>query len=198
MVLDKSLASLLDCKEIKPIYPKGNQFWIFIGRIDAEAETPILWKPDVKNGLIGKDPDAGKDWRQEEKGMTEHEMVGWHHQLYGHEFEWAPGVGGGQGRLACCSPWGHRVRKYWATKLKFLQEYTLFLFRVTCWCRLIIKISWFILSNNWYAWNQCLSSPCFSAPFLPLAYSWDFLVPINIRIETENLFQRTLQWLLSA
>ena len=89
-----------------PTHCKGNQSWIFIGRTDAEAETPILWPPEVKNCLVGKDPDAGKDWRQEEKGMTEDETVGWYHRLNGHEFEWALGVGDGQGGLACCSPWG--------------------------------------------------------------------------------------------
>ena len=99
-----------DCKEIKPINPKGKQPWIFIGRIDAEAETPIFWPPDAKNWLIGKDPDAGKDWRQEEKGTTEDKMVGWHHRLYGHGFEQAPEVGDRQGILVCCSPWSHRVR----------------------------------------------------------------------------------------
>ena len=87
---------------------RSNQSWIFIGRTDAEAETPILWPPDAENWLIGKDPDAEKDWEQEEKGMTEDEMVGWHHRLDGHEFEQAPGVGDGQGSLACCSPWGHK------------------------------------------------------------------------------------------
>ena len=86
-MLEKTLESPLDYKEIQPVHPKGDQFWIFIGRTDAEAETPILWLPDVKNWLIGKDPDAGQDWRQEEKGMTEGEMVGWHHQLNGPEFE---------------------------------------------------------------------------------------------------------------
>ena len=96
----------LDCKEIKPINPKGNQSWIFTGRTEAEAETPILWPPDAKNWLIGKYPDAGKDWSQEEKGMTEDEMVGWFHWLDGHEFEQTPGNGEGQGNLACCSPWG--------------------------------------------------------------------------------------------
>ena len=99
--------SPLDCKEIKSVYPKGNQSWMYIGRTDAEAETPILWPPDVKSWLAGKDPDAGKDWRQE-KGTTEDEMVGRHHWLGGHEFEQAPGVGDGQGRLACCSPWGRK------------------------------------------------------------------------------------------
>ena len=92
VVLEKTLESPLDCKKIKPDNPKGNQPWIFIGRTDAEAETPILWPSDVKNWLLGKDPDAGKDWRQEKKGMTEDEMVGWHHQLDGHEFEQASGL----------------------------------------------------------------------------------------------------------
>ena len=101
--------SSLDCKEIQPIHPKGNQSWIFIGRTDAEAEIPILWPPDAKNWLIGKDPEARKDWWQEEKGMTEDEMVGWHHQLNGHEFEWAPGDGDAQGSLVCYSPWGHKA-----------------------------------------------------------------------------------------
>ena len=95
VVLKKSLESPLNCKEIKVVNPKWNQSWRFIGRTDAEAEAPVLWPPDAKNWLIGKDPDAGKDWRQEEKGTTEDEIVGWHHQLYGHEFEQAPGVGDG-------------------------------------------------------------------------------------------------------
>ena len=108
VVLEKTLDSPLDCKEIQPVHTKGNQSWVFIGRTDVEAETPILWPPDVKNWLIGKDPDAGKDWKWEEKGTTEDEMVGWHHWLNGQEFEQAPGVGAGQGGLACCSPWGHK------------------------------------------------------------------------------------------
>ena len=106
VALEKTLESPLDCKEIKPINPKGYQSWIFIGRTDAEAETPVLWPPDAKNWLTGKDPVAGKDWRQEEKGMTDDEMVGWHHWLDGHEFEQAPEVDDGQGSLACCSPRG--------------------------------------------------------------------------------------------
>ena len=105
-MLGKTLESPLDYKEIKLANPKGNQSWIFIERTDAEAEVPILWSPNAKNWLIGKDPEAGKDWRQEKKGMTEDEMVGWHHWLNGHEFEQAPGVGDGQEGLACCSPWG--------------------------------------------------------------------------------------------
>ena len=95
-------------RSILAVNPKGNQSWIFIGRTDAEAEVPILWPPDGKNWLIGKDPDAGKDWRQEEKGTTEDEMVGWHYQFNGHEFEQALGVGDGQGGLGSCSPWGHK------------------------------------------------------------------------------------------
>ena len=106
VVLEETLESTLDGKEIQPVNPNGNQSWIFIGRTDAEAEAPKLWPPDVKNWLIGKGPDAGKDWRQKEKGTTEDEMVGWHHWLYGHEFEQALGAGDGQGSLACCSPWG--------------------------------------------------------------------------------------------
>ena len=105
MVLEKILESPLDSMEIKPVNPKGNQPWVFIGRPDAEAEGPILWPPEAKSWLIGKDPDAGKDWRQE-KGTTEDEMVGWYHWLDGHEFEQVPGVADGQGSLACCSPWG--------------------------------------------------------------------------------------------
>ena len=117
VVLEKTLESPLDCKGIKPVHPKGDQSWIFIGRIDAEAEVPILWPPDVKNWLIWKDPDAGKDWRQEEKGTSEDEMVGCLHWLSGwmsslthhklsNEFEQTSGGGDGQESLACCSPWG--------------------------------------------------------------------------------------------
>ena len=107
MVLDKTLENPLDYKKIKPVNPKGNQTWTLIGGTDLQqAEAVILWPPDAKNQLIRKDPDAGKDWRQEEKGTTEDEMVGWHHLLDGHEFEQALGDGEGQGSLMCCSPWG--------------------------------------------------------------------------------------------
>ena len=106
VVLEETLESPLDCREIQPVHPKGNQCWIFIERTDAEAETPIVWPPDVEGWFIWKDPDAGKDWQQEKKGTTQDEMVGWHHQLDGHDFEQVPGVGDGQGALACCSPWG--------------------------------------------------------------------------------------------
>ena len=115
LVLEKTLESPLDCKEIQPVHPKGNQSWILVGRTDAKAEALILWPPDVKNWLIGKDPDTGKDWRWEDK------MVGWHHRLNGHKFEQAPGVDDGQGSLVCCSPWGHRVRPDWATELNWTE-----------------------------------------------------------------------------
>ena len=113
----KTVESPLDWKKIKPVNPKGNQPWIFIGRTDTEAEAPILWPPDAKSQLTGKDPDPGKDWRQEEEGMTEDEMVSWHHWLDGHEFERTLGVGDGKGSMACCGAWGCRVRLSWATEL---------------------------------------------------------------------------------
>ena len=108
VVLEKTLESPLDSKEIKPVNPKGNKAWILIGRTDAVVEAPILWPPGVKYRLIGKDPDAGKDWGQEEKGMTEDEMVEWLHRLNGHEFEQTLGDSGGQEILACCSPWDRK------------------------------------------------------------------------------------------
>ena len=107
VVLEKTLESPLDLKEIKPVNPKGNQSWIFTGRTDAEAEAPVLWPPDAKSLLNGRGPDAGKEWGQEEKGTTEDEMVGWHHQLNGHEFEQTPGDSGRQRNLMCCI-WGHK------------------------------------------------------------------------------------------
>ena len=108
VVLKMTLENPLDCKEIQPVYLKVDQSWVFIGRTDAEAETPILWPPHVKSWLIGKDPDAGRDWGQEEKGMAEDEMAGWHHRLDGRESEWILGVGDGQGGLACCDSWGRK------------------------------------------------------------------------------------------
>ena len=108
VVLEKSFENPLNYKEIQPVHPKGNQSWIFIGRTHAEAEAPILWPPDVKNWLLKKDSDAGKVSRQEEKGTTEDEMAGWHHQLNGHKFEQASGDGEAKGSLACCSPWDRK------------------------------------------------------------------------------------------
>ena len=108
VVLEKTLESPLDCKEIQPVHLKRDQSWVFIGRTDVEAETPILWLPDVKSWLIWEDPDAGRDWGQEEKGMTEDEMAGWHRWLDGRESEWILGVGDEQGGLACCGSWGRK------------------------------------------------------------------------------------------
>ena len=136
----------LDCKEIQQVHPKGNQSWIFIGKTDAEVEAPILWPPD-KNWPIGKDPDAGKDWRQEEKGTTEDAMVGCHHQFDGHEFEKALGVGDGQGSLVCCSPQGcKRVRPDWATELTDWYTQTTFSLSV----HLFMDSS--VASNPWILW----------------------------------------------
>ena len=123
---------------------KGNPSWIFIGRTDVEAEAPVLWPRDVKNWLIWEDPDGGKDWRQEEKGTTEDEMVGWHHQLNGHEFEQAPGVGDGHGCLACCGPWSH---KEWdmTERLKWTIELVCGVY--FCCCLFILFILCFLLQG---------------------------------------------------
>ena len=136
VVFEKTLESPLDRKESQPVHPKGNQSWIFIGRTDAEAEAPILWLPDGKNWLIWKYPDSGKDWRWEEKGTTEDEMVGWHHQFYGHEFEQAPRVGDGQGGLPWCSPWGCKE----ADRTEQLNYTEL----------ISLKTGWFDLRREWY------------------------------------------------
>ena len=121
VMLEKTLESPLHCKEIQPVHPKGNQPWIFIGRIDAEAETPVLWTPDVKNWLSGKDPNSRKDWRWEEKGTIEDEMIGWHYWLDGHDFESIPGVCDGQGDLVCCSTWSGKelYTTEWLTELNW-------------------------------------------------------------------------------
>ena len=123
VMLVKTLENPLDCKEIKQVNPKGNQSSILIGKTDAEAEAPVLWPPDAKNWLFGKDPDTGKSWRQEEKGTMEDEMVGWYHWLNGHEFEQAPGIGEGQDSLACCSPWGCKSQT-WLNDWNELKVYT--------------------------------------------------------------------------
>ena len=120
IVLEKTLESPLDRKEIQPVHSEGDQPWDFFGRNDAKAETPVLWPPHVKSWLFGKDSDAGRDWGQEEKGTKEDEMAGWHHWLNGHESEWTPGVGDGQGGLVCCSSWGRRVRHDWVTELNWI------------------------------------------------------------------------------
>ena len=137
VVLEKTLESPLDCKEIQPVHSKGYQSWVFIGRTDAKAETPIVWPPDAKSWLIWKDPDAGKDWGQEEKGTTKDEMVGWHHWLNGHVFGWTLGVGDGQGGLACCGSWGHKESDTtellnW-TELKLKHVYTIICLYTNIW-----------------------------------------------------------------
>ena len=131
---EKTLESPLDFKEIKPVNPKGNQPWIFIGRTDAEAEAPIIWPSDVKNLLLRKHPDSGKDWRQEEKGTTEDEMIRWHHWLNGHEFEQVPGVGDGQGSLVCSVHGSQSIGYDWATELNII-------------CR---------VGSCWHSKNDCL------------------------------------------
>ena len=108
VVLDKTLESPLNCKERQPVHSEGDQPWDFFGRNDAKAESPVLWPPHEKSWLIGKDSDAGRDWGQEEKGMTEDEMAGWHHRLNGRESEWTSGVDDGQGGMVCCDSWGHK------------------------------------------------------------------------------------------
>ena len=108
VVLEKTLESSLDWKEIQPVHSEGDQPWVFFGRNDAKAKTPVLWPPHAKSWLTGKDPDAGRDWGQEEKGTREDEMAGWHHWLNGHESQWTPGVGDGQGGLACWDTWGRK------------------------------------------------------------------------------------------
>ena len=150
VVLEKTLESPLDCKEIQPVHPKGDQSLVFIGRTDVEAETPILWPPDVKSWLIWKDPDAGKDWGQKQKGTTENEMVGWHHWLNGHGFGWTPGVGDGQGGLVCCGSWGRRVGPDWANELNWtiLFSSLLFVFGLALW------------EMWWYWWDFCLLQLC--------------------------------------
>ena len=133
LVLEKILESPLDCKELQPVHPKGDQSWVFIGRTDVEAEIPILWPSDAKSWLIWKDPDAGKDWGQEETGTTENEMAGWHHWLNGHGFGWTPGVGDGQGGLSIMNrAVVHGVTKSWTrlsewTELKWTRHYPQFI-----------------------------------------------------------------------
>ena len=163
VVLEKTLEGPLDCKEIQPVHPKGNQSWIFIGGTDSEA--PILWPPDAKRRLIGKDPDTGENWRQEEKGATDDEMVGWHHWLNGHEFEQAPGDGEGQGNLACCSPLGHEESKTteWLknNKAEHCNESSKG-FSAVLWSQLLQGTQ----QNQWNPWAKCRNS--FALKWVPI------------------------------
>jgi len=160
VVLEKTLESPLDCKEIQPVQSEGDQPWAFFGRNDAKAETPVLWPPHVKSWLIGKDSDAGRDWRHEEKGTTEDEMAGWHHWLDGRESEWSLGVGDGQGGLACCDSWGRKEsdtteRLNW-TELNWLIYPLKMYWRWSFWTGLTLttttkrdgneRLSWFLMS----------------------------------------------------
>ena len=150
VVLEKTLESPLDCMEIQPVHPKGDQSWVFIGRTDAEAETPVLWLPDAKNWLSGKDPDAGKDWRWEEKGTAEDEMIGWHYQLNGHEFRQALGVGDGQASLACCSSWGCKESDMTAWLNWTEVTITILVFGDFCFFSWNHKLIFCTLSRNYY------------------------------------------------
>ena len=173
MVLEKTLESPLDCKDIQPVHPKGDQSWVFIGRTNAEAETPILWPPHAKNWYIGKDSDAGRDWGQEEKGMTEDEMAGWHHRLDGHEFEWTPGVGDGQGGLVCCDSWGRKESDTteWLNWMvsKTLCFYILFLFVGSLGLVIIVEVS-FQMSSSVIAGSKVLWALLVSLCFRTLFY----------------------------
>ena len=152
MVLEKTLESPLDCKEIQPVHPKGDESWVFIGRTDDKAETLILWPPHVKSWLVGKDPDAGRDWGQEEKGTTEDEMAGWHHWLDGPEFEWTPGVGDGQGGLACCDSWSCKESDM-TEWLNWSDIHIYLLFQILFHCRLLQAIEYSFLCYTVGGWR---------------------------------------------
>ena len=145
-MLEKTLESPLDCKEIQPVHSEGDQPWDFFGRTDTEAETPVLWPPHAKSWLIGKDSDAGRDWGQEEKGMTEDEMAGWHYGLNGRESEWTPGDGDGQGGLACCSSWGRKESD--TTERLNWTELKIFIFYVSGKCLIFSLAALFLFSTS--------------------------------------------------
>ena len=161
--VEQDIESPLDCKEIQPVHPKGDQSWVFTGRTDAEAETPILWPPHVKSWLIGKDPDAGMDWGQEEKGTTENEMAGWHHQLNGCESEQVSGDGEGQGRLVCCSPWGYNESDTteWLNK-----NNSLIFMKVFCLCHILYISIWTLRSACFYKIMLSVKNDTFTSSFL--------------------------------
>ena len=185
VVLEKTLKSPLDCKEIQPVHPKGDQSWVFIGRTDAKAETPILWPPHAESWLIGKDSDAGRDWGQEEKGTTEDEMAGWHHQLDGSEFEWTLEVVDGQGGLACCDSWGREEsdtteRLNW-TELKVENTSLTFLWILGVFSPyvLILVLSQLFPECRLFLWKtsgtRVLSSPAVSHSICTMAQKNNFL-----------------------
>ena len=155
VALEKTLESPLDYKEIQPVHPKGDQSWVFTGRADAEAETPILWPPDVKSWLLGKDPDAGKDWRQEENEMTEDEMVGWHHPLNGHGFGWRPGAGR-PGVLWFME--SQRVGHDWVTKLK--KQFHILISKIT-YHHLVLWLDYYITYFLTDVWNTISVISCY-------------------------------------
>ena len=171
VVLEKTLESPLDCKEIQPVSPKGSQSWIFIGRTNAEAEIPNILATWCEELALEKDPESGKDWRQEEKGTTEDEMVGWHYWLDGHEFEQAPGVGDEQGSLACCSPWGLKESETteqlnWLTDWTFTLNFIEFGNPLKLYTELMCQCIFQLLSysQGWFLWSQnayVLKSPYF-------------------------------------
>ena len=173
VVLEKTLESPLDCEEIQPVHPKGDQSWVFFGRTDVEAETPILWPPEAKNWLLGKDPHPGKDRRWEEKEMTEDEMVGWHHRLNGHEFEWTPGVGDGQEGLACCGPWG-RKESDTTERLNWTELHKCCLLPSTKWHgHFVSTVHFCIYTHNFHELQKCISQWRFNIemhPYYPLSH----------------------------
>ena len=173
-MLEKTLESPLDCKEIQPVHSEGDQPWDFFGRNDAKAETPVLWPPHVKSWLIGKDPDTGRDWGQKEKGTTEDEMAGWHHWLDGRESEWTPGAGNGQGGLACCDSWG---RKDWATELNW----------TTFWWSLGLSLYKIMQSENGDNFTFSFLIGMRFIYFSYLIVSWDFVVIFHVGLLQQYL-----------
>ena len=184
VVLEKTLESALDYKEIQPVHSKGDQPWDFFGRNDAKAETPVVWPPHAKGWLIREDSDAGRDWGQEEKGTTEDEMAGWHHWLDAHESEWTPGVGDGQGGLACCDSWGRKesdTTENW-TELKLVCKHLLFLQTVQCksWHKFFLLQGFHVwaVSQSW-KWANLDPVPLMKACHLHPHYALCVLSPLK-------------------
>ena len=212
VVLEKSLESPLDCKEIQPVHSEGHQPWDFLGRNDTKAETPVLWPPHAKSWLIGKDPDRGKDWGQEEKGTTEDEMAGWHHWLDGHESAWTPGVGDGQGGLACCDSWGCKEsdrteRLNWTEEEYILQNFqSFFHYRGFLISALSIFPYWEVASSQQRSHRYWLSHPLEQAlqplTLLPTFKNEDnpdsyftWVMKVHEMMVLKHLGRRPHQWL---